>query len=892
MAYDIGAKLQIDGEAQFNAAIKAINGNIKALAAEMAATTSAFDENEKSIESLSAKNAVLDKQMAATREKLGTLNSEYDRQKEKLSSLGEALEKAKAEFGENSTEAGKAQNAYNRQAAACSKLEVDINNTTASLNKMSREAESNEREIGELENAADDAGDDVDELSSSADKAGKSMDDAGDKASGFAGKLKNGLAAAAKAAATAVAAATATVTAIGKESLESYSDYEQLTGGITTLFEDLNYDIVENASNAYKTAGLSANEYMETVMGFAASLNQSLVAQEGNIARAADLSDQIITDMADNANKMGTSMESIQNAYQGFAKQNYTMLDNLKLGYGGTKEEMERLLADATAISGVDYDISSFADIAEAIHVVQTELGITGTTAKEASSTIQGSISSMKSAWQNLITGFADEDADMDKLVGDVVESAVTVGENVIPRVQQILSGIGTAIQQAAPIISEQLPALIQTLLPSLLSTGTSLLTSILDGMVAAIPALVQTATTVITTLIQYLIENLPMILAAAGQIITTMISGIVEALPQLLTAGMDMLSQLASGIETGLPEMVAKLPKIIEEFLGFITENLPAILEQGVQIINSLVNGILDSIPVLVDQLPEIITSFVNFIADSLPQIVGAGIDILMNLVFGIIDAIPDLVAALPDIIMAIVSGIGKLLGSIFDIGETIVGKLVDGIGSWLSKLPETGKKLVETVKNGFTQKINDAKNWGKDLINNFIGGITEKWNALKEKVKGVAQTVKDFLGFSEPKEGPLSNFHTYAPDMMKLYAQGIAQNAKLVQGQLDKALAFDMSAADIDFRAGFRAVGRQIGSSVDELTANAVTERRRPEASGGEGRSGGEGGIDYGLLAEAIVKGLDGAGVYLAGRKVGQLVTRQQEDNARSRGVSPVPV
>ncbi len=251
------------------------------------------------------------------------------------------------------------------------------------------------------------------------------------------------------------AAVTATSAAVGvfaKQALNAYGDYEQLTGGVETLFKD-SADIVMNyANNAYKTVGLSANEYMETVTGFSASLLQSL---GGDTEKAAHVADQAITDMADNANKMGTAMESIQYAYQGFAKQNYMMLDNLKLGYGGTKEEMQRLLADAEKLSGQKFDLSSYADIVEAIHVVQTEMGITGTTAKEAASTIQGSVAAAQSAWANLVTGIADENADLDALIDNFINSAATAADNIIPRITQILTGMGQAIQQMSPILSE-----------------------------------------------------------------------------------------------------------------------------------------------------------------------------------------------------------------------------------------------------------------------------------------------------------------------------------------------------------------------------------------------------------------------------------------------------
>lgn len=285
----------------------------------------------------------------------------------------------------------------------------------------------------------------------------RGLSEAGEKTSSFSDKLKNGLATAAKVGGAAIAAASTAVAALTKVSIDQYGEYEQLVGGVETLFEKASNTVLNYAQNAYKTAGLSANEYMSTVTSFSASLLQSL----GNkTALAAEIADMAITDMADNANKMGTSMEMIQNAYQGFAKQNFTMLDNLKLGYGGTKSEMERLIADAEDIKRANgemasYSIDSFSDMVEAIHVVQTEMGITGTTAAEASSTIEGSISSMKAAWKNLSTGMADETADMESLVENFVDSVDTAGRNIIQRVEQIVTGIGTATVEAISYIRD-----------------------------------------------------------------------------------------------------------------------------------------------------------------------------------------------------------------------------------------------------------------------------------------------------------------------------------------------------------------------------------------------------------------------------------------------------
>ena len=283
-------------------------------------------------------------------------------------------------------------------------------------------------------------------------------------------------------------------------------------GGVETLFKESSAQVVEYANDAYKTAGMSANEYMETVTGFSASLLQSL---GGDTAAAAQVANQAVTDMSDNANKMGTSIESIQNAYQGFAKGNFTMLDNLKLGYGGTKEEMERLLADAEAIQAqqgvmVDYSITSFADITEAIHVVQTEIGITGTTALEASTTIQGSLDSMKGAWTNLMAGIGDESANTEQLVNNFVDSVSTAAENMVPRITQILEGIGEMARQLGPKIAEALPGLVSEVLPALLGAATSMIDGLIDGLSAALPALAAAVPQIIKTICNVLTENLP----------------------------------------------------------------------------------------------------------------------------------------------------------------------------------------------------------------------------------------------------------------------------------------------------------------------------------------------------------------------------------------------
>ena len=660
-------------------------------------------------------------------------------------------------------------------------------------------------------------------LGSEAEGAGKSA--GGKFGSAFGTVAKAGLAAVG----AGMAAASAAVVKVAKNAVAGYADYEQLVGGLETMFEDLAWDVEENANRAFQTAGLSANEYMETVMGFSAALNQSLTNTEGNIARAADLSDQIIIDMADNANKMGTSMESIQNAYSGFAKQNYTMLDNLKLGYGGTKEEMGRLLADASELSGIEYDIGNFSDIAEAIHVIQTEMGITGTTALEASSTISGSVASMKSAWQNLMVGMANPAADLSGLIGDVVDTAETAFGNILPVAEQALGGIASFVEQIAPVIAEKLPGVVEAVLPSVLNAATSLVTA----LVGALP-----------TIMQVLIDQGPVI-------INSLLDTILEMLPEIIALGLTLLTSLASGIADNLDELVPTIVDVVMEIVDILTdpETLGSLIDAALAIIVALTVGIINSLPSLLDRLPEIITNIVTVIMDNLGPIIAAGVEILLAVIKGIIQAIPQLVLEIPEIILAVVQG------------------LADGAKSLL----EGGKKIVDDIKAGFLDKVGDSANWGKDLISNFVDGITQKWEDLKSSVRGVAQTVKDLLGFSEPKEGPLSNFHTFAPDMMALFAKGIRDNERLVTDQIEES--FGLGAAALN------------DWETDRLhAAVAAAGDYRPSGRAAAAPGGGE--IGAQALAEAIALALQGVGVYMDGQTVGRLVTRAQANAARAYG------
>lgn len=556
-------------------------------------------------------------------------------------------------------------------------------------------------------------------------KIGTELDNSGFKAglSKLGGIAKGAL----KGIAVGAGAAGAAVGVLAKQSLEAYASYEQLTGGVETLFKDSADIVMGYAENAYKTAGLSANQYMDTVTSFSASLLQSL---DGDTAAAAEKANLAITDMSDNANKMGTTMESIQYAYQGFAKQNYTMLDNLKLGYGGTKEEMQRLLADAEAISGIHYDISSYADVVDAIHVIQTEMGITGTTAKEASTTIEGSLNAAKAAWENLLTGMGDSNANFDALVENFVSAVSTAAENILPRLIEILSGVGNLIVELAPIISEAFPVLIEQILPPLLEAGVQIITALANGIITALPSL---------------LESLP-------TIITSIVTALQEMWPTIVAVGSELLTMLTDGILQYIPEMLVRIPDIIANFYNFLAENMPGIIQKGFEFLGSLVDGIIGAIPSMVAKLPEVIKAITNYISSALPAIVSGGIDLLKSLISGIIKAIPDLIAALPQIIAAIVEGIGALMGSIIDIGKEIVKGIWEGIKAakdW----------VVGKVKGFFGDVVDGAKSFlgikspsrlfrdqiGKNIGLGVADGIEAAIPSAEEAMQSLSEAVMD---------------------------------------------------------------------------------------------------------------------------------------------------
>lgn len=514
----------------------------------------------------------------------------------------------------------------------------------------------------------------------------KSLEDASGKTSSFADKLKTGLATAAKVGAAAIGAASTGIAALTKSSIDGYAEYEQLVGGVETLFKQSADVVQQYAANAYKTAGMSANEYMDTVTSFSASLLQSL---DGDTAAAAEKANLAITDMSDNANKMGTSMEMIQNAYQGFAKQNFTMLDNLKLGYGGTKEEMGRLLEDAEKLAGLDpfsLNINSFDDIVTAIHIVQTEMGITGTTAKEASSTIQGSVSSMKSAWTNLVTGIADENANLEQLVGNFVDSAITAAENIAPRIEQVLAGIGTVGEKIAPVIAGGISAAVEKA-PEFLTAGANMLVSLGNA----------------------LMEQSDLLIQNAFDLILVLADGLIQGVGGLADSALELVEKLAMWVEEYSDVLGEKASTLILTLVNSIVKNLPKLAVAALRIMAALATGIIENLPELIKQIPTIIAELVNGFAEAMPDIIAVGEDIVR----GIWEGISNLGSWLGDKVGGffgdMVDGVKDFLGihspsRVFaSIGEFMMEGLAIGMENSKGEVMETATDIIDEVKARF---------------------------------------------------------------------------------------------------------------------------------------------------------------------------------------------
>jgi len=531
---------------------------------------------------------------------------------------------------------------------------------------------------------------------------------------------------------------------LGKTALDSVGALEQNVGGVETLFGDTADAVIAAADRAYQTAGMSANDYMSTVTSFSASLLQSL---SGNTEEAAKVADMAIIDMADNANKMGTSMDMIQNAYQGFAKQNYTMLDNLKLGYGGTKTEMERLLADAQKLTGVKYDINNLNDVYQAIHVIQEEMGITGTTAKEASETLEGSMAAAKAAWDNFMNGSGDAD--------QLADAFATAADNIVKNLAEIIPRFAETLPALAGAIVSQIPGLAAAIVPAVLSAGQSILEQARDAVtafdfVAAAEDVVQKITDFIssdglgsflgclvdifTGIVNGISSMLPVLLPALVELIAYTVTTLIDQLPALLECALQLIIGLADGLLAALPVLVAALPEIINSVVSFLVAAAPQILQAGITLLLALVDALPTVIDALIAALPQIIESTVSTLVAAAPQIVQAGITLLLALIEAIPVIVPQIVAALPQIITAIINGL-------IAAGPQVLASAQEVWGQITAAVPQ----LIADIGAAVPEIING-------IVNGLAAGASAVWDAACQLGSNILGGIKSFLGINSP--------------------------------------------------------------------------------------------------------------------------------------------
>ena len=668
--------------------------------------------------------------------------------------------------------------------------------------------------------------------------------------------------------------AVGALTSITQAALDSTASMEQNIGGVETLFKDSADTVIANAKRAYETAGMSANTYMETVTSFSASLLQSL---GGDTEQAAKVADMAIIDMSDNANKMGTDIASVQAAYQGFAKQQYQLLDNLKLGYGGTKTEMERLLKDAQKITGIKYDISNLNDVYSAIHVIQEELDITGTTAAEASTTIEGSMNSAKAAWDNFLNGSISGD----ELASTMLTAATNIGENIVnifsgfsdqipelitglvdgfvPLLEELLppiiEGVGTLITAIGDALLEHLPdilffagdmmeAFFNGMLEAtsgegggyiteiitwilgifhenysqLFDVGLQIITNIINGMAQNIPLIAQDAVIIIEQLAESIVNNLPMLLDAAVNIMETLADTLIDNLPMVLDAAVSIVTSLANGIGQRLPDLIPKATQAVLTIVQELTspERINQLIESGIALLTGLVEGLVEALPILIEMLPDIIITIVTTLIDNLPKIIDCGMDILEALIKGIVDTIPKLIEAIPKIISAIWDTI--LETDWLELGSKILTGFIDGIESMFGALGDVLGDLVDMIADAIGGPVGDAIKWGKDLVCGFIDGVKSVGGALKDGLCWVGEQVSSVMHFSVPDEGPMADADTWGPDFMELLATGIKDNAYKVTDAV-KGVAGDIA---VDFEAGVEYDVPDIAGYARDLSAS----------------------------------------------------------------------
>lgn len=548
------------------------------------------------------------------------------------------------------------------------------------------------------------------------------------------------------------AIAAAGIGALIKSTLSEGSALQQSIGGIETLYKESSDTMIKYANEAYKTAGMSANDYMQTSTSFAAAL---LKGVGGDTAKAAEAANTAIIDMSDNANKMGTSMDSIQMAYQGFAKGNYNMLDNLKLGYGGTKTEMERLLSDAQKLTGVKYDLNNLSDVYSAIHVIQDELGVTGTTAREGATTFEGSMSAMKAAAQNLMGSIALGE-DIGPKLQALTESVFTfVFDNLMPMLGNILSavpglvvGIAEGIVAGIPKILSVITNLVTEIANTLINydwqgSAMNFVTSLNSGISTNLPQLLQSGVEIITNLVSGLVSALPNIISGAGIIISGLITAIATALPMLLQAGVDLILGILSGFESGKENIALSMMDAIGNIISTVMDALPGLITAGIQIITNFITGMMSLKGEAVQNTAEIVSSLVQKIAEGIPGFLDKGIEILNALIDGIGQALPQIIKAAIQVIQQMAESLISTLPIIIKAGVDIITSLINGIAQNLPGLVAKATEIMMEIIKTLVSNLPGILATGVQLIGALLSGIVQAIPQILSAVANLALSI-----------------------------------------------------------------------------------------------------------------------------------------------------
>lgn len=792
-----GGAVKLTGESEYRQALAQITQNLREVSSQMNVVSSAYDKNDNSINALSDKTAVLNSKLEEENNKLkvlqnqyNSMNTKYEENATKHAKLVETYEAEQQELERLKNTLGTSSPLYKRQeslvetlsqevkkstanqnanAQSMSNLRIQMNNAQSDINKTEKEIEGLNKAMEEAEKSTDDLGDSIDD-------AGKKTKGANEGFTVMKGILSNLATDVIRSAVNGLKALSGALINIGKQAVNNYKSYQQLVGGVETLFGDSAEQVEKYANVAYKTAGIGANQYMEQITSFSASLISSL---GGDTKKASEVGNRAIIDMSDNANKMGTSMEMIQNAYQGFAKQNYTMLDNLKLGYGGTKTEMQRLIKDASQMTDVQKELGitvdgssmSFSNIINAISVMQKKMGIAGTTTKEAGDTIEGSFNSMAGAWQNLLTGIASG-SDITDLINNLVDSVLTTSKNLIPTIQNSIKGVANLIsgmlKEVVPLLIKEIPPLIQETLPIVIEAVQSSLKAIMD----VLPSVIDT----IAELIPQIVETL------------------LTMLPQLVDVGIKGILSLIEGISKALPQLIGMLPDIIMQVVDILLDNIDLIIEAGTQLLVGLIEGLTIALPKLIDYIPVIVEKIIEVLMENLPLLIEAGIEIIVALSNGIVQSMPSLLSYMPKIIISMVKGLLEGVPKMISSGGDLISGIIKGIVSSTTNLYKTIANVVKGIINGFKNLPKEMFNWGKDMIQGLIDGIKSMVSKVGDAVKGVAKKIKSFLHFSRPDVGPLRDYETYMPDMIKGMTKSLEEASPQLIDQV-KNLAGEIS-------------------------------------------------------------------------------------------------